>query len=115
MAPARLNRTTVGDRGDPQRTEAWSKLFDVINEALQIASMLIERVNPDLATQYHELSETLKADTKKHGEFLSLNDCHLPGIAVHFNMQPEDGDFHLDGKSMFMGWVSTLISPDTTQ
>lgn len=41
--------------------------LDVINEALQIASMLVEHLNPDLALQYYLLPKGLKVDAKKHG------------------------------------------------
>lgn len=95
-----------GQEMDPERLRCWQNLFSVINEALHIVTMIIERVNPKLARLYHRLSETLKADKKKHGEFLSLNECCLPGIAVHFNMAPEDGDFHWDRMSMCLGWAS---------
>ena len=94
------------DALDSTRVNSWVKLFSGINEALHIASMLVERLNPDLAKQYYKLSETLKADTKKHGEFLSVNDCCLPGVAVHFNMQPEEEEFHTDRMSLFLGWES---------
>lgn len=97
------------EQQDISRVEAWEKLFNVINEALHIANMLVERLDPKLASQYYKLSETLKADTKKHGEFLSLNEGYLPGIAVHFNMQPDDDDFHFDGMSLFLGLVCILI------
>jgi len=106
---ARPLPTIAGDQQDILRVEAWEKMFDVINEALHITNMLVERVNPNLALQYYKLSETLKADTKKHGEFLSLNEGYLPGIAVHFNMQPKDDDFHFDGMSLFLGLVCILI------
>jgi hypothetical protein len=100
----------AGDRHDPLRLQCWEALFDSINEALHIAGMVVERLNPSLALQYHQLSESLKADYKKHGEFLSLNDGLLPGLAVHFNMQPGDEAVHLDGMSLFAGWVRVSIS-----
>ena len=94
-----------GDGQYEARAEAWEKLFSVINEALHIASMLVECLNPDLAQQYYELSKTLKKDNNKHGRFLKANECFLPGVTVHFNMQPIDGDFHFDRMSMYHGWV----------
>jgi hypothetical protein len=100
----------AGDQHDPQRLKSWEILFDGINEALQIAGMLIERLNPALALQYHELSETLKTDAKKYGDFLCLNEGLLPGLAVHFNMQPDEKAVHLDGMSLFAGFVSVSIS-----
>jgi hypothetical protein len=72
--------------------------------------MVLERLNPDLALQYHTLSESLKRDTNKWGEFLSLNESFLPAVAVHFNMQPDDDDFHFDGMSMFTGYVRGFSS-----
>ena len=108
--PSSSQPATVGDGHDTERIDAWNKLFDIINEALQIASMLVERLNPDLALQYHQLSEGLKANTKKHGEFLALNESFLPGLALHCNMQPDDKDFHWDSMSMFAGFVSFLDS-----
>ena len=85
---------------------SWDQLFGTINEALQLATMLIECVHPDVASQYYKLSEVLKADQKKHGEFLWVNECSLPGVAVYFNMQPGIEDFHMDKMSMFQGWES---------
>lgn len=95
--------------------EAWENLFSTINEPLHIAGMVTERLNADLALQYYLLSETLKADYKKHGEFLSLNECFLPGIGVHFNMAPDDEDFHRDRMSMFLGWESVSMPLNTSQ
>ena len=111
---SRKAKSFPGEKLDPERLQCWEKLFAVINEALHIVTMIIERVNPDLARLYHRLSETLKADTKKHGEFLSLNECCLPGIAVHFNMAPEDGDFHWDRMSMCLGWESISTNQSYT-
>lgn len=84
------------DVRDEQRLKSWEKLFTNINEALLLSSMVLERLNPDLALQYHTLSESLKRDTNKWGEFLSLNESFLPAVAVHFNMQPDDDDFHTE-------------------
>ena len=98
------------DLRDKQRLDSWMELFDKINEALQIASMITERLNPDLALQYHKLNESLKRDENKWGQFLSLNESFLPAVAVHFNMQPGDEDFHWDMMSMFSGYVCGLIS-----
>ena len=107
--PSRPSKSSPGDARDPQRVQAWEELFGAINEALHIASMLVERLNPDLARQYYKLSEALKADAKKHGEFLSFNECCLPGVAVHFNMAPDDNEYHWDRMSMFVGWESVSI------
>jgi len=104
--PKQTQKSFSSDALDSTRVNSWVKLFSGINEALHIASMLVEHLNPDLAKQCYKLSETLKADTKKHGEFLSVNDCCLPGVAVHFNMQPEEGEFHTDRMSLFLGWES---------
>jgi 5-hydroxyisourate hydrolase-like protein (transthyretin family) len=106
----RPHMDSAGDLRDQQRLKCWTELFDKINEVLQIASMILERVNPDLALQYHKLNESLKRDTNKWGEFLSLNESFLPAVAVHFNMAPEDNDFHWDMMSMFSGYVRGLIS-----
>lgn len=101
---------SAGDLRDQRRLKCWTELFDKINEVLQIASMILEQVNPDLALQYHKLNESLKRDTNKWGEFLSLNEGFLPAVTVHFNMAPEDNEFHWDMMSMFSGYVCGLIS-----
>lgn len=97
---------TTGDGRDEARLKAWEELFTVINEPLHLASLLVERLNPHLTLQLYKLGESLKRDKRKHGELLSLNECYLPGVAVHFNMAPKPGDFHLDGMSLFLGWES---------
>ena len=98
------------DQDDDTRQHAWKKLFDTMNEALHLGNLIIERLNPDLTKQYYQLSQVLNADKKKNGEFLGFNECFLPGVAVHFNMAPEEDQFHYDGMSLFLGWesVSTL-------
>jgi hypothetical protein len=107
--PEQQSKAQAEPEMDEAQMMAWDKLFSAINEALQIASMILERLNPDLAMQYYKLSESLKADKKKYGQFLSLNECCLPGVAVHFNMAPGDKDFHLDGMSMYLGWVGVVF------
>ena len=104
--PKPMPPPTTGDGRDEARLKAWEELFTVINEPLHLASLLVECLNPHLTLQLYKLGESLKRDKRKHGELLSLNKCYLPGVAVHFNMAPKPGDFHLDGMSLFLGWES---------
>ena len=87
----------------------WEELFSTINEPLHIVNAILERIQPDLAEQYEQLHEKIKQDQSREGFFLAFNDCHLPGLAAHFNMQPPDTaqGFHFDGDSLFLGydWV----------
>ena len=94
----------------------WEELFSTINEPLLIVNAILERIQPNLAEQYHQLHEDIKGDRSRAGAFLAFNDCYLPGLAAHFNMQPSDSPdgFHYDGDSLFLGYDWVLPYGDFT-
>jgi hypothetical protein len=99
-----------------QKMAYWEELFSTINEPLLIVNAILERIQPDLAEQYHQLHEDIKGDKSREGAFLAFNDCYLPGLAAHFNMQPSDSadGFHYDGDSLFLGYDWVLPYGDFT-
>jgi len=67
---------------------------------------LLERLDPDFVQKLKKLRVSILG--RKHGYLLADNNCHIPGIAIHFN---QDGEEHTDAKSLHSGWdVSTSIN-----
>lgn len=68
-----------------------------IQAILHTVNMVLERLDPEFTKGLIQLKNE---GTKRMGQVLRKNPCHMIGLAIHFN---QDGEIHEDSKSLNSG------------
>lgn len=89
---------------DLHQAHCWDTLFRTTNKVLHLVNIILELIDPEFAMSCHKLSKSVKSDIDKYGHHLARSECHLPGVAYHWNSDAKAADkYHTDRNSAHAG------------